>query len=578
MAETDAVIEYKDFTGGLHKSLAPHRIPDNALQEAKNIIMVNDSVLLQRPAITAWTRFYDEENLNQYLNYIRDAAELNYAPDNIEHMWLVAVINNAAISRAINLLFFIKTDASANALYLWGAKVTLTTSGELDTGALPGGSQLDAYPDVDDINSWLNPLVLTYGPDAYILANTSIVKLDPTIEGSTTIQSTSPYDSIHSGDFHKDRLFWAGKNSNRLNYSEIGTPLTDEGYIDIYESSAEIHAIKSLGDVLYISTTVGMYGLYVQGDVTDWVLRKIAAYYCIGGPKSVVTYNNVLYFITSEGIISTDGTSFENISVPIYNILRDTDAGFPTYLDTTLSRYYTPYEVAVIDFRILFKVPYLDDSDNIQWRYLVWDTRYSIWTEWVFEKEPIGFLSSSRRTANTEHEIIFKYKDSADETQELGIYSFNEDKFRDEYYQDSNIQLPSYYPFTIDIRTKDLDFQLPHKYKRFKWGIVEVRGISVSINYYKDFSVNSDLQHPISPLINTRFNYKKIPKSGSFILLSLEINTLSYPEDAYTETYEDTYGDLGNFDPDTDEKEENRFAFCGFTFIMDERNQHHEGV
>jgi hypothetical protein len=133
-----------------------------------------------------------------------------------------------------------------------------------------------------------------------------------------------------AADYHKGRLFAAGLtlNPSRIYFSDPNAPDTwqvasslDVG-VDYYD---RISAIISVGDLLFIFKNYSVWTLYVQGtSPADWVLRKInntlgCARSSANSGSAVLSYDNEVYFISSQGLVKTNGTSFVNLSQNIWD-------------------------------------------------------------------------------------------------------------------------------------------------------------------------------------------------------------------------------------------------------------------
>jgi hypothetical protein len=132
------------------------------------------------------------------------------------------------------------------------------------------------------------------------------------------------------GVFHKSRLWAAGFaiNPSRLYFSDPNAPDTWQvaSSIDVgVDDSDRITALISMGDLLFIFKQHSVWTLYVQGVTpADWVLRRVVnnlgtprSFY--GGNTSVVTWNNEIYFMSDQGLIKTNGSSFTNLSNKIWD-------------------------------------------------------------------------------------------------------------------------------------------------------------------------------------------------------------------------------------------------------------------
>lgn len=123
----------------------------------------------------------------------------------------------------------------------------------------------------------------------------------------------------------RDRLFVTGATmASRLYFSDSLDPTTWTGtnFIDVSAGDGdELSGLYPLHDKLLIFKNKSIWSLYVQGSPIAWIMRLSIQNVGAFSGDTIVEIENIIYFVSYNGVYRTDGTDFICISDPIANIL-----------------------------------------------------------------------------------------------------------------------------------------------------------------------------------------------------------------------------------------------------------------
>lgn len=314
-----------------------------------------------------------------------------------------------------------------------------------------------------------------------------------------------------SGTFaiiHKERMWvlntdGSGADASRIYYSDPGD-VTATGW-----DAAQFETVSSgdgdyligmavLQDTLIIFKAHTTWALYVQGTVSDWVLRSLNTELGCVSKYAIQIVDSYLYFSSDHGIYRTDGSEFTNISENISSVLSE------RVINTATAN--------------LDAFAYWDDKlicllapDSLIKLYYVYHIKVSGWTRWEFADniEPRNFIEIY---TNSPQRGLYA-SDSSGEGRIL--------RFGSEIYQDAGES------FSIEVHTKQFDFDLPVEMKRGKWlGIDSFGNLILSWTHEVD-SIDST-----SGTVETGENRSlvKIPGPGYFRTWHLHLTATSSVE------------------------------------------------
>lgn len=171
-----------------------------------------------------------------------------------------------------------------------------------------------------------------YNKNLYASCTTGVFKFDvnnfPTSIVETAIASSPT--NLKKLLVHKSRLFGfqsagIGMNTNRLYFTDAPTvgnlPETwnpTVNFIDVNGiGDTTIYDIVSINNYIYIFTDSGLFSLYTQGAPANWSLKPVNLNVSINAFNQVVAKNDLIYYVTEDGVYATDGFDTRLISQAI---------------------------------------------------------------------------------------------------------------------------------------------------------------------------------------------------------------------------------------------------------------------
>jgi len=158
-----------------------------------------------------------------------------------------------------------------------------------------------------------------------------LISIDQT--GTPTAFLTSPAGTHLS--LFKDRLFMvnsihAGGQESRVYFSDSAIPpglgygtWPANNFFDIAPASGEFNvATIVFNDQLMIFKNRSIWTLTVEGLPSNWLVRNLHPSIGCIGRGTVKIINGFIYFLSLEGVYRTDGTTFERLSDPVDDMLR----------------------------------------------------------------------------------------------------------------------------------------------------------------------------------------------------------------------------------------------------------------
>lgn len=257
--------------------------------------------------------------------------------------------------------------------------------------------------------------------------------------------------------FYRDRMFVLNSDAEDVNenstltFSEINT-FDDSGWVsdntflispgdgDFLTCTAVIH------DTLLVFKGVTTWGLYVQGDPLNWILRNMNPEIgCISKytPREIEGY---LYFVGARGVYKTDGNLFEDISANIQPVFENRIVDLSN---------------ANIDSAAWWEDKYiiLFNPTPATRRWLVYHLRSGGWTEWTFENiSPAYFLEINLSSP------------------EKGLWAGDLEVSGKVFRYGSDIRTDAGDQYECLLQTKYYDLGLPSTMKRCKWLSFEAEG------------------------------------------------------------------------------------------------------
>lgn len=175
--------------------------------------------------------------------------------------------------------------------------------------------------------------------------------------------------STHKGDETK---VWYSNPGNLGDFGGAGAPNNfslDFGDGDICTS------MVIFNDQLVIFKARKTFVVSADGNPTDWQQRLVSDRIGCVGRGTAKVINGIIYFLSADGVMRTDGTTFQNISAPVRDFLWQYDA----YVDPkVVTNLYASYW----EHKYILWLP--DETQDKCTRALVYDIRTEIWTKWDF--------------------------------------------------------------------------------------------------------------------------------------------------------------------------------------------------
>lgn len=352
-------------------------------------------------------------------------------------------------SNAVTILGHFLTDTLSQLIVKAGSNVYYTTNGSTFT-------LIGAYADA----SW----GVQYAGNFYIL-RTGNVMVQWTGSAASNIAG-SPTGSF--GIIYKERMFVlntnaAGTLSSRLYFSNAGdvsaTGWPGTNFFDVVPGDGDyLVGLAIISDLLLIFKGKQTQALYVQGQLTDWIIRSINTEVGCISKYAIRQIQGYLYISSYQGIFRTDGAIFTDISQEIETSFRDRIVNLTT-LNVDAFGVWGDQMICLISPSSGTPV------------YYVYHFRLGSWTEWQFGGGalPQTFTEVRSTTLGT------------------GIYAGDRGttgylfRYGSEVYTDAGVQ------YLVSVKTKEFDLDLSTRYKRGKWiGLDLVGAATVDVMHIVD--------------------------------------------------------------------------------------------
>jgi hypothetical protein len=374
---------------------------------------------------------------------------------------------------------------------------------------------------------------IQYLDNFYIIrSNSTIIEWD----GAATVALTGSPD----GDFaivHKERLFvfnsqGAAEEASTIYFSDIGdfTSWPSDNFFRIKPGDGEpLIAGIVLQDVLILFKLNSTWGVYVQGDPSDWEKRLISSSIGCTSKYTPREIDGYVYFISTRGAYRSDGVRFEDISTKIEPVFKSRLVTPTTIQLDSAAWWEDKYIVAVAtatpqvtwakfaddgsplapySWSEKYGVPW--GASDVSYSYYVYHLKVEGWTQWKFA----AFLTPSTFTeVRLDEPVRGLYG---------GDFSANGDihrtltQFIDE---DDEIE--------IAIATKVFDLNQSLETKRGKWCGIDVEGQSISCNITYTLDGSDGSPHSITTT-KTRGVYKVVGP-GYFRTIKYKFYSRDFP-------------------------------------------------
>jgi hypothetical protein len=304
----------------------------------------------------------------------------------------------------------------------------------------------------------------------------------------TTFQTpiTGTKNSSYNGFYSQDRYFTIENSSGQLWFSDAGNAASYPGANTIgftVDNKDKIVGAIPYRDRVVIFFTNSIRVLYLNGPPSSWILKFLPFYMGVRNQDCYYVYNDLLYFLSSEGFFRTDLSQLEELSKPIAPVLQARweayDIVTSTYLKYTDAIGYWRGRF-IISCRTAGKL----GGGIPTHRMFMYNIRNGAWSEII---PNISNESSLPWTPATSFLPVFigKRLNSSVQYFKEGLYTiFGDSAGRICIFDDED---PVYYDgpsnatnFTTTMRTRDIDGDLPSEYKRSHRVAIRYRKTSVS--------------------------------------------------------------------------------------------------
>lgn len=165
---------------------------------------------------------------------------------------------------------------------------------------------------------------------------------------------------------------WYSEPGNLGNFGGAGAP--NNFNLDFADGDFT-SAMVVFNDQLLCFKTRKTFIVSADGQPSDWQQRLVSDRIGCVGRGTVKVINGIVYFLSMDGVMRTDGTTFENISGPIADFLRQHSYYVnPGYILDKYASYW--------DQKYILWLP--DAARGLCDTALVYDLRTEGWSRWVF--------------------------------------------------------------------------------------------------------------------------------------------------------------------------------------------------
>lgn len=255
----------------------------------------------------------------------------------------------------------------------------------------------------------------------------------------------------------RDRLFVinsegsTGELQSKVTFSEINdfstSGWTSDNNLLVSPGDGDfLTAMSIIHDTLIVFKGQSTWGLYVQGEPDNWILRNLNPEIgCISKytPREIEGF---LFFVGPRGVYKTDGNIFEDISANISPAFEDRIVNLTN---------------ANIDCAAWWEDKYilLFNPTPSTRRYFAYHLRSGGWTEWEFgDSQPSFFLEINTTTPTK------------------GLWAGDLALSGRVFKHGDNIRTDAGVEYECRIQTKFFDFGFPAQMKKAKWFAPEVEG------------------------------------------------------------------------------------------------------
>lgn len=443
---------------GLDLGSTDEFIGDRFLTQADNCYLGIKGELIKRPG-TRW------------VNGISEPGSYDLDTHKVLPLWHFV---HGTASSAHKMIFFVRGSGSVRAV------LSLDGTGTWAT-VISNASSPSIAADV--------PFATQYGNVLYFPESASTVK-KWTGSGTASVVASSP--SIRQIVAFKDRLWGIGEtNTSRIFYTDVpsvgGLPETwntGTNFIEVgFGDGDQINAIIPIQDRIMIFKNSSIWNLYLAADPADWILRNLTTELGCTSPYAVKMHKNVVYFVNVQGVWSTDGVAFQEITKSLRSLFKRKAEQFNAQALDSISVW---NDLLIVSIKNI-AAPVGDQSFTIIFRV---DQEVQGWTRWKYfgltDFMPTWVLK--QKSASTEGTYWFGGYPSID-----GLWALDEATLRDQEDSSTNLNI------MMEVTTKAFDIGSISRAKKlsdaYLFATGEIPGVEPTVTY------TIDNEHPVPRIL-----------------------------------------------------------------------------
>ena len=328
-------------------------------------------------------------------------------------------------------------------------------------------------------------------------------------DGTTwTSNISSSKLSDYNGFWHQDRWFTIENSSRNIWFSDPGNGLSYPGSNTIgftLDNKDMIVGLQPYRDRLLIFFTNSIRVLYTNGPPSSWQMKFLPFLLGVRNQDCYYVYNDLVYFLSSEGFYRTDLTQLEELSKPIAPVFQrrweapDLSTGAYMKYRDCIGYWRGRF---IISMRTIGK----QGGGVPTHRMFMYNIRNGAWSEIVPNISPqagdgvswspaLSFLPifiGKKQAANSEYTKEGLYMTTSDDTGRVFIFDDEDPQYTD-----------AGNPFSSSFKTKDIDMDLPSEYKRSHTVSFRLKNPTLGSSVFSTkYSVNG-VDKPVVPFNNT---------------------------------------------------------------------------
>ncbi len=301
--------------------------------------------------------------------------------------------------------------------------------------------------------------ITSFAGDSYVYDGTTLTAFASKVAGTQNF-------------FHLDREWIincvSGTQWDDLRYSEIagsgGTDFSTANHpsanvikVGPGDGSACTKIIK-FNDNLYIFKRDSVWVLFTETNTpSDWTLRQIEPGLGCTSGRGAEVHENLLYFLSMDGVYRTDGTTFEEISAPI----RDFWAGRGLPLNLYDLNFYE--SLAIVGDLLFVFVYNPDESSDDRHQTFVYNIRTKGWSRFIWRNLVSGGTIFRTPIVVSDYGLPLMYLGEFNATNGYIYWWGQNDRWTDAS-EDAVFSFAT--PYESYLVTKFFDFQEPGTWKR----------------------------------------------------------------------------------------------------------------